>query len=180
MSNLYKSYLDEGREKLKKELGITNIFALPKLLKIAINVSLGEALTNKNALEAMGKQIAMISGQKTVVTYAKKDISTFKLRKGDAIGLKVTLRRKRMYDFLEKLIKIALPRIRDFRGLSTKSFDGKGNYTLGVAEQIVFPEIDYGSIDKVRGFEITFVTSGKDGNQTRKLLQILGLPFSKD
>lgn len=180
MSNIYIKYQEEGLTQLKKELKIDNVFALPRLQKIVINVSMGEALTNKGALEAMSKQIAVISGQKPIITYAKRDISSFKLRKGDAVGLKVTLRRGRMYDFLEKLIKITFPRIRDFRGLPATSFDGKGNYTLGMAEQIVFPEIEYSTVDKVRGFEITFVTSGKNAGETKKLLEILGIPFSKN
>ncbi|MBI3955115.1 50S ribosomal protein L5 [Candidatus Gottesmanbacteria bacterium] len=180
MQNFYQKFQKEGIVKLKEELGIKNALALPRLLKIVINVSLGEALTNKNAIENTMKQIAVIVGQKPIVTHAKRDISTFKLRKGDAIGVKVTLRGIRMYDFLEKLIKITLPRIRDFRGLPLESFDGKGNYTLGISEQIVFPEIEYSEVDKTRGLEISIVTSGKDKKQTMKLLEIFGLPFVKN
>lgn len=180
MQNFYQKFQKEGIVKLKEKLGIKNILALPRLLKIVINVSLGEALTNKNAIENTMKQIAVIAGQKPIVTHAKRDISTFKLRKGDAIGIKVTLRGTRMYDFIEKLIKITLPRIRDFRGLPLESFDGKGNYTLGISEQIVFPEIEYSEVDKTRGLEISIVTSGRDKKQTMKLLEIFGLPFVKN
>lgn len=180
MQNFYQQFQKEGIVKLKEELGIKNTLALPKLLKIVINVSLGEALTNKNAIEQTLKQVAVITGQKPIVTHAKRDISSFKLRKGDAIGVKVTLRGSRMYDFLEKLIKITLPRIRDFRGLPLESFDGKGNYTLGISEQIVFPEIEYSEVDKARGLEISIVTSGRDKNQTMKLLEIFGLPLVKN
>src|SRR3989338_1629369 len=180
MQNFYQQFQKEGIAKLKKELGLKNTLALPKLLKIVINVSLGEALTNKNAIEHTVKQIAVITGQKPIVTHAKRDISSFKLRKGDAIGVKVTLRGSRMYDFLEKLIKITLPRIRDFRGLPLSSFDGKGNYTFGISEQIVFPEIEYSEVDKARGLEISIVTTGRDKNQTMKLLEIFGLPLVKN
>lgn len=180
MQNFYQQFQKEGIVKLKEELGIKNTLALPRLLKIVINVSLGEALTNKNAIEQTLKQVAVITGQKPIVTHAKRDISSFKLRKGDAIGVKVTLRGSRMYDFLEKLIKITLPRIRDFRGLPLGSFDGKGNYTLGISEQIVFPEIEYSEVDKARGLEISIVTSGRDKNQTMKLLEIFGLPLVKN
>jgi len=180
MSSLYNQYQSELREKLAKVLEIKNIMAVPKLMKIVINTGLGEALVNKKAIEEMQKQIAALSGQKPVITYARKDISSFKVRRGDAIGLKVTLRKKRMYDFFEKLVKIVLPRLRDFRGVSLSGFDGKGNYTLGFAEQTVFSEIDYSQIDKIRGLEITFVTTGKDKNQTKKLLEMLGIPFVKE
>lgn len=180
MQNFYQKFQKEGIAKLKEVLDIKNTLALPRLLKIVINVSLGEALTNKNAIEQTLKQVAVITGQKPIVTHAKRDISSFKLRKGDAIGVKVTLRGTRMYDFLEKLIKITLPRIRDFRGLPLESFDGKGNYTLGISEQIVFPEIEYSEVDKSRGLEISIVTTGCDKNQTMKLLEIFGLPLVKN
>ncbi len=180
MQNFYQQFQKEGIAELKEKLGIKNTLALPRLLKIVINVSLGEALTDKNAIEQTLKQVAVITGQKPIVTHAKRDISSFKLRKGDAIGVKVTLRGSRMYDFLEKLIKITLPRIRDFRGLPLESFDGKGNYTLGISEQIVFPEIEYSEVDKARGLEISIVTTGRDKNQTMKLLEIFGLPLVKN
>lgn len=157
----------------------TNIFAVPRLEKIVLNSGLGEALTNKKVIETVSKQLAQITGQKPLITRAKRDISSFKVRKGDAIGLKVTLRGKRMNQFLERLVKIVLPRIRDFRGISSTGFDNRGSYTLGLREQIIFPEIEYSEIDKIRGLEITLVTSGKDKNQTKALLTELGLPFNK-
>ncbi len=180
MSSLYNQYQSEIRSRLSKELGIKNIMAVPKLVKIVINTGLGEALVNKKAIEEMSKQLAMISGQKPIVTYARKDISSFKVRRGDPIGLKVTLRKKRMYNFFEKLVKIVLPRLRDFRGVPLSGFDGKGSYTLGFSEQIVFSEVDYSQIDKIRGLEVTIVTTGKDKNQTKKLLESLGMPFVKE
>lgn len=179
MSTLFAKYQTEGKKELGSSLGIKNPMDIPFLKKIAINIGLGEALTNKKAIEEAGKQLATISGQKPKVTHAKHDISTFKLRKGEAVGIMVTLRGRRMYDFLEKLVSIVLPRIRDFRGVPVTGFDGKGGYTLGLSEQIVFSEIDYNQIDKIRGLEITFVTSGKDKNETRKLLEFMGMPFSK-
>ena len=179
MSKLYKLYLSEKKEKIAKELNIKNTMAIPKLLKIVLNCGLGEALENKKVIEEMIKEFTQISGQKPVVTYAKHDISTFKLRRGDAIGIKVTLRGQRMYDFFEKLVKIVLPRIRDFRGVPVNGFDGRGNYSLGLSEQIDFAEIDYSQVDKVRGMEVTFVTSGQNKIQTSKLLEELGVPFAK-
>ena len=152
---------------------------VPKLQKIVINTGLGEALSNKKTIENMSKQLAIITGQKPSPTKARKSIATFKLRKGETIGLKVTLRGKRMYDFFERLVTIVLPRIRDFRGVSGKGFDDQGNYTLGLKEQIIFPEIDYDKIDKIRGLEITFVTKTKDKKKTKKLLEHLGMPFEK-
>lgn len=179
MLNLKKTYIEEIRPAIMKELGIKNVMAVPHLVKIVINTGLGEALVNKKAIESMTAQLMSICGQKPAVTVAKKDISSFKLRRGDKIGLKVTLRNNKMFDFYEKLVKIVFPRIRDFRGVSRKSFDGRGNYSLGFREQIVFPEIDYSKIDKVRGLEITFVTSSKDKKQTEILLEKLGMPFEK-
>lgn len=179
MNNLYQQYQSVIKHTLAKELGIENSMANPKLIKIVINIGIGEALENKKIIDIVASQLAVITGQKPSICLAKKDISSFKLRKGEVVGLKVTLRAGRMYAFLEKLVKIVLPRIRDFRGLSTEAFDGKGGYTLGLTEQIVFPEIEYSQIDKTRGLEITFVTTGYDKAQTRKLLEMLGLPFSK-
>lgn len=178
MSKLLKLYQKELRKKLRDELNVRNIMATPKLSKIILNCGLGESLANKKVIDEMVREFAQISGQRPQVTYAKHDISTFKLRRGEAIGVKVTLRGGRMYDFFEKLVKIVLPRIRDFRGVSNDGFDGDGGYTLGFSEQIVFPEIDYSQIDKVRGLEITFVTTGKDKEQARKLLEALGMPFA--
>lgn len=179
MSDIYNYYLNEGRKKLANELNIPNLQALPKLEKIVLNIGLGEALTDKKVIETAGSQLAQISGQKPKVTHASRDISGFKLRKGDAIGLKVTLRSSRMYNFMEKLGKIVLPRIRDFRGLNRSGFDNHGNYTFGLAEQIVFPEIEYSKIDKIRGLEITFVINRKDKQESKLLLEILGMRFSK-
>lgn len=179
MSTLYKQYLRETKKKLAEDLKIKNVMSIPKLTKIVLNCGLGEALVNKKAIDEMVKEFTKITGQKPVVTLAKHDISTFKLRRKDAIGVKVTLRGIRMYDFFEKLVKIVLPRIRDFKGVAGSGFDGCGGYTLGIAEQIVFPEIEYSQIDKIRGFEITFVTTGKDRNETRKLLESLGMPFAR-
>lgn len=179
MSSLFDKYNTEGKKTLIKDLGIKNIMAVPKLLKIVLNCGLGEAQENKKVIETMSLQLAQICGQRPITTYARRDISTFKLRKGDPIGIKVTLRNKKMYDFMEKLVKIVLPRIRDFRGIDTNGFDKRGSFTLGLSEQIVFPEIDYSKVDKIRGFEITFVTSGKNKNETQKLMEILGMPFKK-
>ena len=178
MSSFRDQYLKTGRQKIAGDLKIGNIMAVPQLKKVVINVSLGEALSNKKAVETVVDQISLITGQKPVATRARKDISTFKLRKGEIVGVKVTLRAGKMYDFVEKLIKIVLPRIRDFRGISLGGFDGQGNYTLGLSEQIVFPEIDMSKIDKARGLEITMVTNaGKEG--TKKLMENLGFPFMK-
>lgn len=180
MSDLYNLYQQKLKFELGKQLGITNLMAVPRLSKIIINTGLGEALANKKVIENMINQLAAIVGQKPIITCAKKDISAFKLRKGDPIGLKVTLRGKRMYDFFEKLVKVVLARIRDFRGVSNIGFDGRGSYTLGLREQIVFPEIEYSQIDKTRGLEMTLVTTGKDKIQTKKLLEILRVPFKKE
>lgn len=179
MAILYKLYQTEIKKKLAEKFNIKNVMAIPKLTKIILNCGLGEALTNKKVIEIVAREFAQISGQKAVITYAKHDISAFKLRKGEAIGLKVTLRGQRMYDFFEKFVKIVLPRIRDFRGVKLSGFDGKGGFSLGLSEQIVFPEIEYSQIDKVRGLEITFVTSGGNKDETKELLEKLGMPFTK-
>ncbi len=178
-NNLFKKYQTEGKTVLAKELGINNSFALPRLRKIVVNVGLGEALENKKAIETVSAQLSIICGQKPLTCVAKHDISAFKVRRGEAIGLKVTLRGTRMYDFMEKLVKIVFPRIRDFRGIPESGFDGLGGYTLGLAEQIVFPEIEYNEVDKIRGMEITFDTTGKNTKETRKLIEFLGMPFQK-
>lgn len=166
-------------KKLQTKLKIVNVMAVPKLVKIAINIGLGEAQENKKVIEVMSGQLANICGQKPQITYARHDISAFKLRKGEPIGLKVTLRGKRMHDFYDKLVKIVFPRFRDFRGIPQKGFDGTGNFTLGLSEQIVFPEIEYSQIDKIRGLEITFVTTAKNAQESKDLLENLGMPFSK-
>lgn len=180
MNLLQDKYNQTIKAELIKELEIKNPMAVPKLVKIVINCSMGEALSDKKSLEKMAEQLSLITGQKAQITRAKKAISTFKLRIGDAIGLKTTLRGTRMYDFLLKLTTIALPRVRDFRGVQAKGFDGIGGYTLGISEQTIFPEIDYGVIDKVRGFECTFVTTAKNPKETKILLEKLGLPFVKE
>lgn len=179
MTKLEDLYKTEIKTQLMKDLRLKNIMAVPRLLKIVVNIGLGEALINKKVIDTMRAQLMLICGQRPIATVSKRDISSFKLRRGDVIGLKVTLRNKRMFDFFEKLVKIVLPRIRDFRGVGRGGFDGRGSYTLGLAEQIVFPEIDYSQIDKVRGFEITIVSSGRDKAQTEKLLEKLGMPFAK-
>ena len=166
--------------KLQKVLGNRNPMSVPKLEKVVINCGLGEALKDKKVIESMSLQLSLITGQKPRENHAKKAISTFKLREGDLIGLKVTLRGQKMYDFVTKFIAIALPRVRDFRGISQNGFDGKGNYTLGIKEQNIFPELEYKNIDKLRGFEITFVTSAKDNKEGLALLTELGLPFEKE
>lgn len=177
--NLQEKYQKEIVPKLEKELSLPNPMAVPRLTKIVVNCGLGEALKDKKVLDKVASQLAIITGQKPAVSRAKRAISTFKLRAGDAIGLKVTLRGHRMYNFMEKLAAIALPRVRDFRGISAKGFDNHGNYTLGVYEQTIFPELEYSLVDRVRGFEITFVTTATDATSSRRLLEMLGLPFEK-
>jgi len=179
MIHLFDFYQTEGRQKLQKQLGIANPMAVPRLLKVVVNCGVGEALTNKKAIEEVEKQMTAIVGQKPVVTAAKHDISTFKLRKGDKVGVKVTLRGRKMYDFVDKLIRIVLPRIRDFRGVSSTAFDAQGNFTLGLAEQVVFLEIEYSQIDKIRGLEMTFVTTARNPEESKQLLELLGMPFEK-
>ncbi|MDX2272524.1 MAG: 50S ribosomal protein L5 [Cyanobacteriota bacterium] len=164
--------------KLKQDLGYTNIHQVPKVEKIVINRGLGDAAQNAKALEASIAEISTITGQKPVITRAKKAIATFKIRKDMPVGLMVTLRREKMYAFLDRLINIALPRIRDFRGVSSKSFDGRGNYTLGIREQLIFPEISYDSIDQIRGMDISIVTTARNDDEGRALLKAFGMPFS--
>jgi large subunit ribosomal protein L5 len=173
-------YTDTIINTLMKDFSLTNRMVVPQLKKVVINCGMGEALTDKKSIEKMADQLGTLTGQKAVITHAKKAISTFKLREGDAIGIKVTLRKKRMYDFLKRLTDVALPRVRDFRGVPLKGFDGQGNYTLGIKEQTIFPEIDYTTIDKVRGFEVTFVTTAQSNAQVKRLLELLGLPFAKE
>lgn len=167
------------RNELKVTLGIKNPMAVPRLEKIVINCGLGEAIKDKKVIEKMESQLLVITGQKPVVTKAKKAISSFKTREGDPIGLKVTLRKKRMWDFVKRLVGIALPRVRDFRGVPKSGFDGKGNYTLGIREQTMFPELDYSLVDAVRGFSVTFVTTATNDANGKALLTELGLPFEK-
>lgn len=179
MEDIAEKYRKEIVPQMMREMNVTNVLMVPKLLKIVIHCSMGEALADKNVLKKMQDQLAVISGQRPAIARAKRAISTFKLRAGDAIGLKITLRGRRMFDFLTKLVTIALPRVRDFRGVSDKSFDGKGNYTLGITEQTIFPELEYRLVDKLRGFEVTFVTSAHTDSQAKILLQLLGIPFEK-
>lgn len=177
MPRLKDKYLSEIRPQLKEKFGYKNVMDIPKLEKVVINMGLGEAIQNPKALDAAVGDMTLIAGQKPVITRAKKSISAFKLREGMAIGCKVTLRGDRMYEFVDKLITIALPRVRDFRGVSTKAFDGRGNYTLGLKEQLIFPEIDYDKVDRIRGMEIVFVTSAKTDEETRELLKLMGMPY---
>ncbi|OGN97792.1 MAG: 50S ribosomal protein L5 [Chloroflexi bacterium RBG_13_51_36] len=178
-SRLEEKYLAEVTSQLKAGLGYNNIMQLPKLKKIVINIGLGEATQEPKALEAAEKDLATISGQHPVTTRSKKSISAFKLRAGVPIGMMVTLRGKRMYDFFDKLVNVVLPRFRDFRGVSRDSFDGRGNYSLGMKEQIVFPEIDYDKVDRIRGMEVTIITTAKNDDEARTLLELMGMPFRK-
>jgi large subunit ribosomal protein L5 len=178
-SRLEEKYLTEVIPQLKARLGYNNTMQLPKLEKIVLSIGLGEATQNAKALEAAEKTLATISGQHPVTTRAKKSISAFKLRAGMPIGMMVTLRGKRMYDFFDKLVNVVLPRFRDFRGVSRDSFDGRGNYSLGIKEQIVFPEIDYDKVDKIRGLEVTIVTTAKNDDEARDLLESMGMPLRR-
>lgn len=179
MARLRDRYREEIVPSLTSEFGYKNPYQVPKLEKIVLNIGLGEAVANGRALDAAVGDLATITGQKPVVTRAKKSIAAFKLRAGMPIGVMVTLRGERMYEFLDRLVATALPRIRDFRGISPNSFDGRGNYTLGLQEQIMFPEIDYDQIDKVRGLEISIVTSARTDEEGRRLLALLGMPFAR-
>ncbi len=170
-------YSEQIVPQLIQEFGYKNIMQAPKVEKVVVNIGAGEALQNPKALDAAVRDLTTIVGQKPVITRAKKSIATFKVREGNPIGVKVTLRGQRMYDFLERLMRIALPRTRDFRGVPRDAFDGRGNYTLGLREQLIFPEIDYDKIDKVRGMEITIVTSAQTDQEARRLLALMGMPF---
>jgi large subunit ribosomal protein L5 len=175
---LRAKYTTEVVPALKEQFGYKNAMQVPRLEKIVVNIGLGEALTNAKAVDAAVGDLALITGQRAIVTKAKKSIATFKVREGNPIGAKVTLRGERMWDFLERLTRVALPRIRDFRGISGKSFDGRGNYTLGLKEQLSFPEIEFDKIDRLRGLEITIVTTAKSDEESKKLLALLGMPFA--
>ena len=177
MPRLQEKYLREVVPQFKKEFNCTNDLQVPRLEKVIINMGLGEAIQNVKVVEHATEELAVISGQKPIVTRARKSISNFKLRAGMPIGCCVTLRRKRMYEFLDRLMNIALPRVRDFRGVSGKSFDGRGNFTLGLREQIIFPEINYDKIDKIRGMNITIVTTANTDEEAKALLKYLGMPF---
>jgi large subunit ribosomal protein L5 len=181
MANWLKErYTQEIAPDLAKSLNLDNVMQVPRIQKVVVNIGLGEALDNPKSLEAAVEDLTKITGQRPVVTKARKSIANFKLREGRAIGVKVTLRGERMWNFLDRLMNIALPRTRDFRGISPNSFDGRGNYTLGLREQLVFPEIDYDMIDKIRGMEITIVTSAETDDAARQLLTQLGMPFKKE
>ncbi len=181
MSQVLKErYQSEVVPAIMKSLDIENVMEVPRVKKVVVNIGVGEALDNAKALESAVNDLTQITGQKPIVTRARKSIANFKLREGRAIGVKVTLRGERMWSFLDRLMNIALPRVRDFRGISANSFDGRGNYTLGLHEQLVFPEIDYDTIDKLRGMEVTIVTSARSDDEGRQLLEMLGMPFRKD
>jgi large subunit ribosomal protein L5 len=179
MNRLQELYKTEYAPALLKELGLSNVMQVPRISKVVVNIGMGEALDNPKALEAAVNDLTIITGQKPVILTAKKAISNFKLREGRQIGVKVTLRGEKMWAFLDRLINVALPRVRDFRGISPDSFDGRGNYTLGLTEQLIFPEIQYDKIDKVRGMEITIVTTAETDDQARELLKKFSMPFKK-
>ncbi len=176
MKELYES---QCKPQLQEEHGYTNKFEIPEVEKVVLNMGLGEAVQNPKIVEKAANELTLIAGQRAVVTKARKSIATFKLREGMPIGARVTLRRDRMYDFLSKLINIALPRVRDFRGISPKGFDGNGNFSMGIKEHIIFPEVDYDKIDKIRGLNITIVTNAKTDDESRTLLKLLGMPFKQ-
>jgi large subunit ribosomal protein L5 len=178
-ARLKQIYHDKLVPELKAKLGLENTMQVPRILKITINMGVGEAVADKKVMDAATADMAKITGQKPAVTKAKKSVATFKVRDGQAIGCKVTLRGDRMYEFLDRLVSIAIPRIRDFRGISTRSFDGRGNYSLGVKEQIIFPEIQYDQIDQIRGMDITISTSAHDDKHGRALLEAFNFPFRK-
>lgn len=179
MANLRQKYDEEIKEVLKKEFSYKNLFQVPKLEKIVVSCGLGEATADPKIIDAVSEQLGKICGQKPVPTIAKKSISSFRLKKGDQIGLKVTLRGTKMYDFLERLSRIVLPRLRDFRGVKEQSFDGRGNYTIGIREMTIFPEVEYTKAEKTKGAEITIVTTAKKNDETKRLLELLGIPFQK-
>ena len=177
MSRLKERYTKEIVPAMGKEYGYKNVMAIPKLEKIVINIGLGEAIQNSKLLDNAADELSQIAGQRPVITRAKKSIASFKLRKGMPIGCSVTLRGERMFEFLDRLVNTALPRVRDFRGLSTKSFDGRGNYTLGLRDQLIFPEIDYSRVSKIKGMNICVVTTAKTDDEARTLLRLFGMPF---
>jgi large subunit ribosomal protein L5 len=177
MARLYDKYIKEIVPALQKKLGRQNVLSLPKLQKIAVNMGVGKALQDKNRMEQSAEQLTQICGQKSQITKARVAISAFRLREGNEIGCRVTLRGKRMYEFLDRLVSVALPRIRDFRGINPKSFDGNGNYTIGLSEQMVFPEIDPDKVNFTQGMDITFVTSTRSDDESRELLRLFGMPF---
>jgi len=180
MNVMKERYIKEVSPALMKSLGLSNVMQIPRIKKVVINIGMGEAMENPKALDAAVQDLGAITGQKPVITKARKSIANFKLREGRAIGTAVTLRGDKMWAFLDRLMNIVLPRVRDFRGVPAESFDGRGNYTLGLREQIIFPEIEYDKVDKVRGMEITIVTTAPSDEQAAALLQMLGMPFRKE
>ena len=179
MNRMQEKYNTDIVPALRKAFDLTNIMQVPRITKVVVNIGMGEAMDNPKSMEAAVSDLTIITGQKPVMTKARKSIANFKLREGRLIGTKVTLRGERMWAFLDRLMSTALPRVRDFRGVSPNAFDGRGNYTLGLRDQLIFPEIEYDKIDKLRGMEVTIVTTAKDDDQARALLQLLGMPFSK-
>ena len=177
MARLKEFYCQEVAPAMMKKFGYKNVMEIPKVEKIVVNMGVSDAVGNPKALDAAVSDLTQISGQKPIVTKAKKSISAFKIREGMSIGTKVTLRGERMYHFMDKLLNVALPRVRDFRGISPKAFDGRGNYTLGVKEQLIFPEMEYDKIDKIRGMDITIVTTANTDEEARELLKLMGMPF---
>ena len=179
MSRLRELYKTDALPALMKQFGYKNVMAVPRLVKVNVNMGLGEAIANAKVLDVAAEELSVITGQRPIVTKAKKSIAAFKLRQGMPIGVTVTLRGDRMYEFMDRLVNIALPRVRDFRGVSLRSFDGRGNYTLGLRDQLIFPEIDFGKADKARGMNITVVTTAKSDDEAYELLKLLGMPFAK-
>ena len=177
MARLKERYVSEVAPALQQKFAYKNVMQIPKLEKVVINMGVGEAIQNSKAIDSAVGDLMKVTGQKPIVTRAKKSIAAFKLRTGMPIGAKVTLRGDRMYEFVDRLLSVALPRVRDFRGISGKSFDGRGNYTLGLKEQLIFPEIEYDKIDKIRGMDVVFVTTAKTDEEARELLRLLGMPF---
>lgn len=177
---LKERYQKEIAPALEAAIGAENVMQIPRITKIVVNIGVGEALDNAKALEAAVADLTQITGQKPIITKAKKSIANFKLREGRQIGVKVTLRGERMWSFLDRLMNVALPRVRDFRGISPNAFDGRGNYTLGLREQLVFPEIEYDKIDKIRGMEVSIITTAHNDDESRQLLEMLGMPFRKE
>lgn len=179
MTRLQEKYLNETTKQLVEQFGYKNVMEIPKIEKVVLNMGVGEAVGNPKVLDAAVNDMTLITGQKPVITKAKKSLAAFKLREGMPIGCKVTLRGDRMYEFLDKFMNVALPRVRDFRGVSPKSFDGRGNYAMGLKEQLIFPEIEYDKIDKLRGMDIIIVTTAKTDEEARALLKLMGMPFSE-
>ncbi len=179
MSRLREFYKTEAVPAMMKRFQYTNVMAVPKMVKIKVNMGLGEAISNAKVLDVASEEIAAITGQRPVITRAKKSIAAFKLRQGMPIGVTVTLRGDRMYEFFDRLVNIALPRVRDFRGVSPRSFDGRGNYTLGLRDQLIFPEIDFGKADKARGMNVTIVTTASSDEEAYELLKLMGMPFAR-